>query len=71
MVSRPLDFADWIVDGGGSFLSWFLFVLGRWLMVAGKSSDVGEGVFDGLFGAAFDGGFMVVEPVLHFRLFHV
>ena len=72
-VSRPLDFADRFVDGVGSFSSWCLFSVG-WLfgtIIMSETSDVGERVVDGLLGAASDGGFVSVQPVLHLGFFHV
>ena len=69
-LSRALDFADGIVDGVGSLLSWVGVALCWWFVVVLDGPDVGEGIFDGLLGAASDGGFMVVQPVLHFGFFH-
>ena len=37
----------------------------------GEASNVGERVVDGLLGAASDGSFVSVEPVLHLGFFHV
>ena len=72
-VSRPLDFADRFVDGVGSFVSWCLFSVGRLIgtTMVSDASDIGWGVFDGLLGAASDGGFVSAEPVLQLGFFHV
>ena len=72
-VSRPLDFADRFVDGVGSLGSCFWCAVGGLFrtVVMGEASNVGERVVDGLLGAASDGGFVSVEPVLHLGFFHV